>query len=197
VHRFRERRDAEDGQIDRVLPRPRGQPMASSRPALVDRQRPGRRISSRHHARHASIRGRRDAAAARGHGPVGRRSWRLRAGHPVSLVLRDRLECSTQPRQLERSVKACADVAQLVEHHLAKVRVAGSNPVVRSEAPTASTGPRSASPGPTGGVAEWLRQGPAKPCTRVRFPPPPRRRRPSTASRTYGSGSVRFHTKGV
>jgi hypothetical protein len=23
-------------------------------------------------------------------------------------------------------------------------------------------------------VAEWLRQGPAKPCTRVRFPPPPR-----------------------
>ena len=28
---------------------------------------------------------------------------------------------------------ASADVAQLVEHHLAKVRVAGSNPVVRSE----------------------------------------------------------------
>ena len=27
---------------------------------------------------------------------------------------------------------AHADVAQLVEHHLAKVRVAGSNPVVRS-----------------------------------------------------------------
>src|SRR5881398_373971 len=27
---------------------------------------------------------------------------------------------------------------------------------------------------PRGGVAEWLRQGPAKPCTRVRFPPPPR-----------------------
>src|SRR5262245_22442151 len=27
-----------------------------------------------------------------------------------------------------------ADVAQLVAHHLAKVRVAGSNPVVRSEA---------------------------------------------------------------
>src|SRR5258707_7490846 len=25
-----------------------------------------------------------------------------------------------------------------------------------------------------GGVAEWLRQGPAKPCTRVRFPSPPR-----------------------
>ncbi len=29
-----------------------------------------------------------------------------------------------------------ADVAQLVAHHLAKVRVAGSNPVVRSEMPT-------------------------------------------------------------
>jgi hypothetical protein len=28
-------------------------------------------------------------------------------------------------------------VAQLVEHHLAKVRVAGSNPVVRSEVPEA------------------------------------------------------------
>src|ERR1044071_2809957 len=28
-----------------------------------------------------------------------------------------------------------ADVAQLVAHHLAKVRVAGSNPVVRSERP--------------------------------------------------------------
>ncbi len=29
--------------------------------------------------------------------------------------------------------KSHADVAQLVEHHLAKVRVAGSNPVVRSK----------------------------------------------------------------
>ena len=32
-----------------------------------------------------------------------------------------------------RVVDIVADVAQLVEHHLAKVRVAGSNPVVRSE----------------------------------------------------------------
>src|SRR6476620_976806 len=61
---------------------------------------------------------------------------------------------------------AHADVAQLVAHHLAKVRVAGSNPVVRSDS---TVGPPTA-----GGVAEWLRQGPAKPCTRVRFPPPPR-----------------------
>ena len=29
-------------------------------------------------------------------------------------------------------------------------------------------------PGCPGGMAEWLRQGPAKPCTRVRFPLPPR-----------------------
>ena len=29
--------------------------------------------------------------------------------------------------------KVHADVAQLVAHHLAKVRVAGSNPVIRSE----------------------------------------------------------------
>src|SRR5580658_8677007 len=65
-----------------------------------------------------------------------------------------------------------ADVAQLVEHHLAKVRVAGSNPVVRSEARLCGT----LAVGQTcsyGGVAEWLRQGPAKPCTRVRFPAPP------------------------
>ena len=43
-----------------------------------------------------------------------------------------------------------ADVAQLVEHHLAKVRVAGSNPVVRSERVSTST----TRPVFTGGVAE-------------------------------------------
>jgi hypothetical protein len=31
------------------------------------------------------------------------------------------------------NLQGAADVAQLVEHHLAKVRVAGSNPVVRSK----------------------------------------------------------------
>ncbi len=57
-----------------------------------------------------------------------------------------------------------ADVAQLVAHHLAKVRVAGSNPVIRSR----------------GGLdllwwsGRVVRQRPAKPCTRVRFPSPPR-----------------------
>ena len=35
--------------------------------------------------------------------------------------------------QRYRTIMLCdADMAQLVEHHLAKVRVAGSNPVVRS-----------------------------------------------------------------
>ena len=79
-----------------------------------------------------------------------------------------------------------ADVAQLVAHHLAKVRVAGSNPVVRSEVPESvsrtdgSLGSFGTGPAPRGsacgGMAEWLRQGPAKPCTRVRFPLPPRGR---------------------
>ena len=32
----------------------------------------------------------------------------------------------------KRIIPSCADMAQLVEHHLAKVGVAGSNPVVRS-----------------------------------------------------------------
>ncbi len=41
--------------------------------------------------------------------------------------------------------KQRADVAQLVAHHLAKVRVAGSNPVIRSKA----------NPALVGGVAEW------------------------------------------
>ena len=49
---------------------------------------------------------------------------------------------ATRPRRLTRkgvlvqqALLWCwhADVAQLVEHHLAKVRVAGSNPVVRSK----------------------------------------------------------------
>ena len=39
-----------------------------------------------------------------------------------------------------------ADVAQLVEHHLAKVRVAGSSPVIRSGSPDMAVA--------SGGVAE-------------------------------------------
>src|SRR4029453_1793774 len=67
-------------------------------------------------------------------------------------------------------LQGCADVAQLVEHHLAKVRVAGSNPVVRSER---------VSPSPWGEqVPRWsgreARQRTANPCTRVQIPSPPR-----------------------
>ena len=43
-------------------------------------------------------------------------------------------------------------MAQLVAHHLAKVRVAGSNPVVRSETPS---GVLSVSRGHSGFLAEW------------------------------------------
>ncbi len=68
-----------------------------------------------------------------------------------------------------------ADVAQLVAHHLAKVRVAGSNPVVRSEGLTWSH---------LGGLLRWsgreARQRPAKPSTRVQIPSPPRSTNGST-----------------
>jgi hypothetical protein len=52
----------------------------------------------------------------------------------------DRLQFLNAPRygwHASCRVREQADVAQLVEHHLAKVRVAGSNPVVRSEVPEA------------------------------------------------------------
>ena len=51
------------------------------------------------------------------------------------------------PETIARLVGFQADVAQLVEHHLAKVRVAGSNPVVRSR--------RSVCPCGMPFVAEW------------------------------------------
>jgi hypothetical protein len=59
-----------------------------------------------------------------------------------------------------------ADVAQLVAHHLAKVRVAGSNPVIRSKVHWHQ---------PQRWSGRVVRQRPAKPCTRVRFPSPPPR----------------------
>ena len=52
----------------------------------------------------------------------------------------DRIGYSSETHTLSESRGAgrmYADVAQLVAHHLAKVRVAGSNPVVRSEVPEA------------------------------------------------------------
>src|SRR3954468_23925121 len=48
-----------------------------------------------------------------------------------------------------------ADVAQLVAHHLAKVRVAGSNPVVRSAAPKGVQW----GPGPAAGWPSGLGKG--------------------------------------
>ena len=55
-------------------------------------------------------------------------------------ALRPHLSDRHERQSYRRTVKALvclhnADVAQLVEHHLAKVRVAGSNPVVRSSCP--------------------------------------------------------------
>ncbi len=66
-----------------------------------------------------------------------------------------------------------ADVAQLVAHHLAKVRVAGSNPVIRSKVRWHQ---------PHWWSGRVVRQRPAKPCTRVRFPSPPPRRTPGAIS---------------
>ena len=53
-----------------------------------------------------------------------------RAGHPVW----HRWAGWARVHIRRRYTRGDADVAQLVAHHLAKVRVAGSSPVVRSEA---------------------------------------------------------------
>ena len=66
-----------------------------------------------------------------------------------------------------------ADVAQLVEHHLAKVRVAGSNPVVRSER-VSRTGSGSHVKTPAWWVGREARQRTANPCTPVQIRYPPR-----------------------
>src|SRR6266511_2661668 len=76
-------------------------------------------------------------------------------------------------------VRSSADVAQLVEHHLAKVRVAGSNPVVRSE--------RVSRPESLWWSGREARQRPAKPCTRVQIPSPPRH-----SPRAIGAVVARF-----
>jgi hypothetical protein len=69
-----------------------------------------------------------------------------------------------------------ADVAQLVEHHLAKVDVASSNLVVRSQDTVTAKIPGSCFPEAmlTRWVGREARQRPAKPYTRVRIPYPPR-----------------------
>jgi hypothetical protein len=71
----------------------------------------------------------------------------------------------------------------VVEHHLAKVRVAGSNPVVRSETRHRFS--------PVARLERWsgreARQRPAKPYTRVRIPSPPR-----ITARAIGAAVARF-----
>ena len=63
-----------------------------------------------------------------------------------------------------------ADVAQLVAHHLAKVRVASSSLVIRSGSRFMGILLEAVLPRWNGRV---VRQRSAKPCTRVRFPFPP------------------------
>jgi hypothetical protein len=83
-----------------------------------------------------------------------------------------------------------ADIAQLVERNLAKVEVAGSSPVVRSKASCPDRTPQGARSGL--GPQRWsgreARQRPAKPCTRVQIPSPPRR----APRRAIGAAVARF-----
>ena len=68
--------------------------------------------------------------------------------------------------------KCTADVAQLVEHHLAKVRVASSNLVVRSE--KSLSNPFGEGQTSIRWSGREARQRTANPCTRVQIPSPPR-----------------------
>ena len=97
-------------------------------------------------------------------GVLAKRRWLRPADQGICV----RLPASTIVvlRDGRRSRPWHADVAQLVAHHLAKVRVAGSNPVIRS---------RVQSHQPQRWSGRVVRQRPAKPCTRVRFPSPPPR----------------------
>ena len=106
------------------------------------------------------------------------RIYHLPAGlHPVLIVVlivvapwRARDLCTPDGstivlhRDERRSRSWRADVAQLVAHNLAKVGVAGSNPVIRSMVRWHQ---------PQRWSGRVVRQRPAKPCTRVRFPSPP------------------------
>src|SRR6476646_4308415 len=70
-------------------------------------------------------------------GVLAKRRWLRPADQGICV----RLRASTIVvlRDGRRSRTWHADVAQLVAHHLAKVRVAGSNPVIRSKVRMAST----------------------------------------------------------
>ena len=80
------------------------------------------------------------------------------------------------PNGADREIQArkrSADVAQLVEHHLAKVRVASSNLVVRSEISLSRPSTGREKP-PSRWSGREARQRTANPCTRVQIPSPPR-----------------------
>src|SRR3954451_6618764 len=86
-------------------------------------------------------------------------------------------------RRGTRKNRGCsADVAQLVERNLAKVEVAGSNPVVRSE----KVRQAAASSGGTASLVEWPR-GEATDCKSVYTGS-----NPVSTSRTIGAAVARF-----
>src|SRR5437870_1652615 len=85
---------------------------------------------------------------------------RTRGGHPPVTADPGVRYCFATPRRhVLDAASRNADVAQLVAHHLAKVRVAGSSPVVRSTAAAPRswaglTGGNLGMPGPRN-TAEW------------------------------------------
>ena len=91
-------------------------------------------------------------------------------GHGPALVsCQSTTAAETLPRG--RSAAGSASPCQGEGRGFESRRPLGGTPRVRAGPP----GPgRHGGPGVPGGMAEWLRQGPAKPCTRVRFPLPPR-----------------------
>ena len=106
---------------------------------------------------------------------AGRLHWARRAGIPVGTWRRTRLEFSSvagiRSRAVcGRSAAGSASPCQGEGRGFESRRPLGA-------AATSSRKPGSRPNGIIGGLAEWLRQGPAKPCTRVRFPHPPRKAR--------------------
>src|SRR6218665_2136051 len=85
-----------------------------------------------------------------------------------------------------------ADVAQLVAHHLAKVRVASSSLVIRSDRECAQVGLRSVVVNPARWIGREARQRPAKPFTRVQIPYPPPNCAPRRRVWAIGAAVARF-----
>ena len=94
-----------------------------------------------------------------------------RATWPARFVIRSRHPLESLCRRNSDN----ADVAQLVAHHLAKVRVASSSLVIRSSAGISFGGSRHVGSNHTRWRGRAARHRPAKPFTRVRIPSPPLR----------------------